>query len=210
MGVSCQPMENAQIRSIYQMSSEMTGVLISKINPLSDAHKILKKEDVILAFDGVPIGNDGTGRFFSFIFHEPPQRSIVCWWIKKCVFIYFAVPLRKKERITFDHMVSMKKPNETALVKVLREGKEHEFCITLRPVSQFVTNCRTGQSSSDLNKFLLRACSCNRWFQCISSTSFQVIIYLRALYSYLSLSHTYTNMEKIGTTLAPADCASEL
>lgn len=68
MGVSCQPMENAQIRSIYQMSSEMTGVLISKINPLSDAHKILKKEDVILAFDGVPIGNDGTGRFFSLFF----------------------------------------------------------------------------------------------------------------------------------------------
>ena len=68
MGVSCQPMENAQIRSIYQMSSEMTGVLISKINPLSDAHKILNKEDVILAFDGVPIGNDGTGRFFLFYF----------------------------------------------------------------------------------------------------------------------------------------------
>ncbi|CAF2271208.1 hypothetical protein HID58_014799 [Brassica napus] len=108
MGVSCQPMENAQIRSIYQMSSEMTGVLISKINPLSDAHKILNKEDVILAFDGVPIGNDGT------------------------------VPLRKKERITFDHMVSMKKPNETALVKVLREGKEHEFCITLRPLQPLV------------------------------------------------------------------------
>ncbi|CAH8298164.1 unnamed protein product [Eruca vesicaria subsp. sativa] len=108
MGVSCQPMENAQIRSIYQMSSEMTGVLISKINPLSDAHRILKKEDVILAFDGVPIGNDGT------------------------------VPLRKKERITFDHMVSMKKPDETALVKVLREGKEHEFSITLRPLQPLV------------------------------------------------------------------------
>ncbi|KAJ0234457.1 Protease Do-like 10 [Hirschfeldia incana] len=108
MGVSCQPMENAQIRSIYQMSSEMTGVLISKINPLSDAHRILKKEDVILAFDGVPIGNDGT------------------------------VPLRKKERITFDHMVSMKKPDETAMVKVLREGKKHEFSITLRPLQPLV------------------------------------------------------------------------
>ncbi|KAG2307298.1 hypothetical protein Bca52824_027046 [Brassica carinata] len=92
MGVSCQPMENAQIRGIYQMN----------------AHRILNKEDVILAFDGVPIGNDGT------------------------------VPLRKKERITFDHMVSMKKPDETALVKVLREGKEHEFSITLRPLQPLV------------------------------------------------------------------------
>lgn len=66
MGVSCQPMENAQLRSNFQMSSEMTGVLVSKINPLSDAHKILKKDDVILAFDGVLIANDGTGTF-SFI-----------------------------------------------------------------------------------------------------------------------------------------------
>jgi len=32
----------------------------------------------------------------------------------------------------------MKKPDETALVKVLREGKEHEFSITLRPVSHLL------------------------------------------------------------------------
>ncbi|CAA7055811.1 unnamed protein product [Microthlaspi erraticum] len=108
MGVSCQSMENAQIRSIFQMSSEMTGVLISRINPLSDAHRILKKDDVILAFDGVPIANDGTVHF------------------------------RNKERITFDHLVSMKKPDETALLKVLREGKEHEFSITLRPLQPLV------------------------------------------------------------------------
>lgn len=60
-------MENAQIRSIFQMTSEMTGVLISRINPLSDAHRILKKDDVILAFDGVPIANDGTGLYFPFL-----------------------------------------------------------------------------------------------------------------------------------------------
>ncbi|KAL1197085.1 Protease Do-like 10 [Cardamine amara subsp. amara] len=108
MGVSCQPMENAQLRGNFQMSSEMTGVLVSKINPLSKAHKILKKDDVILAFDGVPIANDGT------------------------------VPFRNRERITFDHLVSMKKPDETALVKILREGKEHEFSITLKPLQPLV------------------------------------------------------------------------
>lgn len=46
-----------------------------------------------------------------------------------------AVPFRNRERITFDHLVSMKKPNETAQIKVLRDGKEHEFTVTLRPVS---------------------------------------------------------------------------
>ena len=29
----------------------------------------------------------------------------------------------------------MKKPNETAQLKVLRDGEEHEFSVTLQPVS---------------------------------------------------------------------------
>lgn len=48
----------------------------------------------------------------------------------------FTVSFRNRERITFDHLVSMKKPNDTAQVKVLRDGEEHEFTITLRPVSK--------------------------------------------------------------------------
>lgn len=47
----------------------------------------------------------------------------------------YAVPFRNRERITFDHLVSMKKPEEKASLTVLREGVEHEFNITLRPVS---------------------------------------------------------------------------
>ncbi|OMO52713.1 Peptidase S1 [Corchorus olitorius] len=108
MGLSCQPTENVQLRNHFKMQPHMTGVLVSKINPLSDAHRILKKDDIILSFDGVPIANDGT------------------------------VPFRNRERITFDHLVSMKKPNETGLVKVLRNGEEHEFTITLRPLQPLV------------------------------------------------------------------------
>ncbi|XVE90706.1 hypothetical protein DITRI_Ditri20bG0098600 [Diplodiscus trichospermus] len=108
MGLSCQPMENVQLRNHFKMQPQMTGVLVSKINPLSDAHRALKKDDIILEFDGVSIANDGT------------------------------VPFRNRERITFDHLVSMKKPNETALVKVLRNGEEHAFTITLRPLQPLV------------------------------------------------------------------------
>ncbi|GMH13048.1 hypothetical protein Nepgr_014889 [Nepenthes gracilis] len=113
MGLSCQSMENVQLREHFRMRPEMTGVLVSKINPLSDAHKILKKDDIILAFDGVSIANDGT------------------------------VPFRNRERITFDHLVSIKKPNDKAEVRVLRDGKEYDFSITLQhlqalvPVHQF-------------------------------------------------------------------------
>lgn len=61
LGLSCQPTENAQIRDHFGMPPDMTGVLVNKINPLSDAQGVLKKDDIILAFDGVPIANDGTG-----------------------------------------------------------------------------------------------------------------------------------------------------
>lgn len=108
LGLSCQPTENVQLRDHLRMQPEMTGVLVSKINPLSDAHRMLRKDDVIMAFDGVPIANDGT------------------------------VPFRNRERITFDHLVSMKKPNEMAQIRVLRDGLEHEFSISLQPLQPLV------------------------------------------------------------------------
>lgn len=68
MGLSCQPTENFQLRKHFGMHPEMTGVLVSKINPLSDAHRVMKKDDIVLAFDGVPIANDGTGILFSMLY----------------------------------------------------------------------------------------------------------------------------------------------
>ncbi|XP_020593431.1 protease Do-like 10, mitochondrial isoform X2 [Phalaenopsis equestris] len=104
LGLSCQPTENVQLREHFHMHPEMTGVLVSKINPLSDAFNVLEKDDIIIAFDGVPIANDGT------------------------------VAFRNRERITFDHLVSMKKPDEKAFLRVLRDGVVHELSISLRPV----------------------------------------------------------------------------
>ncbi|KAA8538835.1 hypothetical protein F0562_025527 [Nyssa sinensis] len=108
LGLSCQPTENVQLREHFRMCPNMTGVLVSKINPLSDAFRVLRKDDIILAFDGVAIANDGT------------------------------VPFRNRERITFDHLVSMKKTNEKAEVRVLRNGEEQDFRITLRPLQPLV------------------------------------------------------------------------
>ncbi|EOA34405.1 hypothetical protein CARUB_v10021933mg [Capsella rubella] len=108
MSLSYQTMEHAQTRDYLKMAKGMTGILVNRINPLSDACKYLKNCDVILAIDGVPIGNDST------------------------------VPFRKQERVSFKHLVSMKKSCDTALFKVLREGKEHEFNISLKPVQPLV------------------------------------------------------------------------
>ena len=65
LGLSCQPTENVQLREHFRMRYDMTGVLVSKINPLSDAHRVLKKDDILLTFDSVPIANDGTGTHYN-------------------------------------------------------------------------------------------------------------------------------------------------
>lgn len=108
LGLSCQPTENVQLREHLKMPPGLTGVLVSKINPLSDSHRVLKKDDVIIAFDGVPIANDGTVHF------------------------------RNRERITFDHLVSMKKADATGAVRILRDGVQHEFHIKLGPLQTLV------------------------------------------------------------------------
>ncbi|WJX70168.1 Protease Do-like 10, mitochondrial [Trifolium repens] len=108
LGLSCQTTENVHLRNHFGMQPGMTGVLVNKINPLSDAYKVLKKDDIILSFDGVPIANDGT------------------------------VPFRNRERITFDHLVSMKKLNEKAVVRVMRDGQVLELSIILRPIQPLV------------------------------------------------------------------------
>ncbi|KAL9283464.1 putative peptidase Do [Arabidopsis thaliana] len=58
------------------------------------------------------------------------------------------VVFQGKERINFNHLVSMKKPGEIGLFKVLRDGREHEFKISLNsvqqrlvPVRNFDPNC---------------------------------------------------------------------
>nr|AAB60923.1 F5I14.16 [Arabidopsis thaliana] len=62
INLTYQKMDNDQLRKDFKMSDKMTGILINKINPLSDVHKVLKKDDIILAIDGVPIGNDSSGK----------------------------------------------------------------------------------------------------------------------------------------------------
>eukprot|EP00252_Welwitschia_mirabilis_P006485 TRINITY_DN17373_c0_g2_i4.p1 TRINITY_DN17373_c0_g2~~TRINITY_DN17373_c0_g2_i4.p1 ORF type:complete len:218 (-),score=33.35 TRINITY_DN17373_c0_g2_i4:147-800(-) len=54
------------------------------------------------------------------------------------MFLHFSVHFRNRERISFNHLVSMKRAGETGLVKVLREGIEHELHVTLEPVQPLV------------------------------------------------------------------------
>lgn len=52
-------LENANERAYYKMAKR-TGVRITNIDILSDAHGKLKRDDILLAIDGLPISNEGT------------------------------------------------------------------------------------------------------------------------------------------------------
>lgn len=62
LGVSCQALENSQLRSHLKVPPGGSGVLVNRIHPLSPSKEILRKDDVLLAFDGEPIAHDGTGK----------------------------------------------------------------------------------------------------------------------------------------------------
>jgi len=63
IGIQIQLLESENIRAALKMTPEQSGILVNKVYPLSDAAKVLKKDDVILSIDGSAIGNDGTIHF---------------------------------------------------------------------------------------------------------------------------------------------------
>ncbi|CAN6372743.1 unnamed protein product [Urochloa humidicola] len=94
-------MENPDLRKAMGMKPDQKGVCVMRVEPTSPASGCLQPSDIILSFDGVDIGNDGT------------------------------VPFRHGERIGFSYLVSKKYTGEKALVKVMRDSEVHEFEITL-------------------------------------------------------------------------------
>jgi S1-C subfamily serine protease len=92
LGVEIQPMENAHLRAAYSMGPKQKGVLVTRVAPTSAAAKVLRPDDVLLAFDSELIANDGTVRF------------------------------RRHERVAFIWLVAQKFYGEPARLSVLREG----------------------------------------------------------------------------------------
>ena len=63
VGIGTQKMENATLRSVYNMDKDVTGVMVMDISQKSSAFEILKEDDVLLSIDGHSIENDGTVEF---------------------------------------------------------------------------------------------------------------------------------------------------
>jgi len=108
LGIVFQTMDNMYLRKALGMTPEQTGVLINRIQPTTATAQVLRKGDVLLEFDGVPIANDGTVHF------------------------------RQRERIFFTSLITMKPTGGTAHVKVLRDGQVLDYDIPLSPLDSLV------------------------------------------------------------------------
>mmetsp|Transcript_116100 Transcript_116100/g.248348 ORF Transcript_116100/g.248348 Transcript_116100/m.248348 type:complete len:511 (-) Transcript_116100:97-1629(-) len=99
LGVEIQTMENAHLREHFGLAEKEKGVLVSRVAPTAAAAKVLQTNDVLLSFDGEPIGNDGTVRF------------------------------RKHERVMYTWLVAQKFFGEQASLEVLRGGQKLEISL---------------------------------------------------------------------------------
>lgn len=95
--------ENPGMRDSLKIPHSEGGVLISQVHPLADCARVIQANDVLLAFDGVPIGQDGT------------------------------IGYRGGERVSFMHLFTSKFVGDSACVSLLREGKCIELKFTLSP-----------------------------------------------------------------------------
>ncbi|KAF5744168.1 hypothetical protein HS088_TW08G00764 [Tripterygium wilfordii] len=102
LGVLLQKLENPAIRACLKVPSN-EGVLVRKVGPTSDANNVLKEGDVIVSFDDVPVGCEGT------------------------------VPFRSNERIAFRYLISQKFAGDAAELGIVRNGVPMEVQVILNP-----------------------------------------------------------------------------
>eukprot|EP01083_Nonionella_stella_P061112 159332_1 len=96
-----QDLQNTCMRESLKMKKEQHCILVSTVFELQQSFNVLKKRDVILSIDGVPIGDDGT------------------------------IEYRPGERVSFSYLFSMKFSDETTKVTFLRDGKIVESVLNM-------------------------------------------------------------------------------
>ncbi|KAL6978438.1 Protease Do-like 2, chloroplastic [Sarracenia purpurea var. burkii] len=102
LGVLLQKLENPALRDCLKVPSN-EGVLVRRVEPTSDASNVLKEGDVIVSFDGVHVGCEGT------------------------------VPFRSTERIAFRYLISKKFAGDVAELGIIRAGAFMKVQAVLNP-----------------------------------------------------------------------------
>ncbi|XP_062087286.1 protease Do-like 2, chloroplastic isoform X2 [Humulus lupulus] len=102
LGLLLQKLENPALRACLKVKSS-EGVLVRRIEPTADAYNVLKQGDVIVSFDDVRVGCEGT------------------------------VPFRSNERIAFRYLISQKFAGDVAEIGVIRAGEFMKVKVVLNP-----------------------------------------------------------------------------
>lgn len=102
LGVMLQKLENPALRSCLKVPSN-EGVLVRRVEPTSDAYNVLKEGDVIVSFDDVHVGCEGT------------------------------VPFRSTERIAFRYLTSQKFSGDIVELGIIRNGALKKIQTVLNP-----------------------------------------------------------------------------
>ncbi|CAF1018098.1 unnamed protein product [Didymodactylos carnosus] len=88
------PMENLSQREYYKLKEDQHGILVISVEPACCISQVLKKDDVIMSLDGIPIADDGT--------------------------VYF----RRGERLNFKYIEKSKFVGDTITFTIIRDGNE--------------------------------------------------------------------------------------
>ncbi|KAG8370674.1 hypothetical protein BUALT_Bualt13G0007800 [Buddleja alternifolia] len=102
LGVLLQKLENPALRACLNVPSN-EGALVRKVEPTSHASKVLNEGDVIVSFDDVRVGCEGT------------------------------VPFRSTERIAFRYLISKKFTGDVAELGIIRGGQFMKVEVVLNP-----------------------------------------------------------------------------
>ncbi|KAL0370570.1 UNVERIFIED_CONTAM: Protease Do-like 2, chloroplastic [Sesamum angustifolium] len=102
LGVLLQKLENPALRTCLNVPTN-EGVLVRKIEPTSQASSALKEGDVIVSFDNVRVGCEGT------------------------------VPFRSTERIAFRYLISQKFTGDIANIGIIRGRQFMKVQVVLNP-----------------------------------------------------------------------------
>ncbi|KAJ4846219.1 Protease Do-like 2, chloroplastic [Turnera subulata] len=102
LGLLLQKLENPALRECLKVPSN-EGVLVRRIEPTADANRVLKEGDVIVSFDDVRVGYEGT------------------------------VPFRSNERIAFRYLISQKFAGDVVELGIIRAGSFMKVQVVVNP-----------------------------------------------------------------------------
>mmetsp|Transcript_26623 Transcript_26623/g.53351 ORF Transcript_26623/g.53351 Transcript_26623/m.53351 type:complete len:573 (+) Transcript_26623:75-1793(+) len=114
LGIEVSFLENKAYRKFLKMDNldgenkRISGVCVRRVQPSAGAYGILKSMDVVMAVDGIPVGNDGK------------------------------IPFRRGERVDLGCYISSLFPGDVATATIFRDGKEMEVSIPVSPIKDLV------------------------------------------------------------------------